>query len=279
MHELLEPVGTRRNVAGIDFLQEGATPESASRVFVFLHGIGSGAASWHFQLQAAKSNDNTCVLAWNAPGYESSVALTEQNPKAGHYAKALWLWLEALGIEEKIILVGHSLGALIAASSAVMKPQRISRLVLLAPALGYGDQPTITQDQIVAQRVGNLTKLGAQAMAAARAPAMLSSNASHEQINFVQTVMSKLNPAGYEQAVRMLSTGELLKDLAILTKLPSDTQAPMLQVACGSEDGITPPEKCELAAVQARTALVNLGAVGHLCAFENPIPVNKLLGL
>jgi pimeloyl-ACP methyl ester carboxylesterase len=272
IHELLEP-------AGIDYLHEGMAPHAASRVIVLLHGIGSGAASWHFQLIAAQKSNDTCVLAWNAPGYESSTPLTMKSPSAKDYANALWTWLEALGVADNIVLVGHSLGALIATSAAVMKPHRIARLVLLAPALGYGDQPASTQGQIVEQRVGNINKLGAKAMAAARAPAMLSSNANIEQINFVEKIMARLNLAGYEQAVRMLSTGELLTDLSALEKLPTNTQRPIVQVACGSEDAITPPNKCELAAAAAHTALINLGPVGHVCALENHIPVNNLLGL
>jgi pimeloyl-ACP methyl ester carboxylesterase len=260
----------------IEFLTSGAAPDKANSVYVLLHGIGSGAASWQKQLAATQGNQSVSLLAWNAPGYAGSLPLGEPNPTAGDYAKALWVWIEAVGIRVPITLVGHSLGALIAASAAVQKPALVKRLVLLAPALGYGDEPLATQEKIINQRLNNLRELGLTGMAAARAPAMLSANATASQIQIVQDVMEKLSPAGYEQAIRMLSTGRLIADL---TKLQKNHKEIGIDVACGSADSITPPQKCELAANAANTQLIDLGAVGHVCALEGHSAVNHLLGI
>jgi pimeloyl-ACP methyl ester carboxylesterase len=260
----------------IDFLTSGAAPEKANSVLVLLHGIGSGAASWREQLAATKDSRSVSMLAWNAPGYAASKPLSSPNPSASDYANALWLWLEEMGIQAPITLVGHSLGALIAASATLQKPALVKRLVLLAPALGYGDEPLATQEKIINQRLSNLRELGVTGMAAARAPAMLSTNATTAQIHLVQDVMSKLNPAGYEQAVRMLSTGQLIADLS---KLQIDHQEISIDVACGSADSITSPQKCALAAKAANTQLIDLGAVGHVCALEGHSAVNHLLGI
>jgi pimeloyl-ACP methyl ester carboxylesterase len=260
----------------IDFLASGAAPKKANSVVVLLHGIGSGAASWQRQLAATQANQSVSLLAWNAPGYARSVPLDEPHPTAGDYAKALWEWIEAMAIRVPITLVGHSLGALIAASATLQKPALVKRLVLLAPALGYGDEPVATQEKIIQQRLSNLRELGVTGMAAARAPAMLSTNATAAQIQIVQDVMSQLNPVGYEQAVRMLSTGQLIADLA---KLQIDHKEIVIDVASGSSDSITPPHKCELAAKAAKTQLIDLGAVGHVCALEGHSAVNHLLGI
>ena len=260
----------------IDFLASGAAPENAKSVYVLLHGIGSGAASWQNQLAATQGNQIVSVLAWNAPGYVGSLPLGEPHPTASDYAKRLWQWLETLRIQTPLTLVGHSLGALIATSATLQKPSLVKRLVLLAPALGYGDEPAISQEKVVNQRLGNLRELGVTGMAKARAPAMLSANASASQIQMVQDVMSQLHPAGYEQAVRMLSTGHLIADLA---KLQIENKEIVIDVACGSADSITPPQKCALAAKAANTQLIDLGAVGHVCALEGHSAVNHLLGI
>jgi pimeloyl-ACP methyl ester carboxylesterase len=262
--------------AGIDFLASGAAPDKAQSVYVLLHGIGSGAESWQNQLAATQGSKSVGLLAWNAPGYAASLPLSETSPKANDYAKALWMWIETLGIQTPVTLVGHSLGALIAASATLQKPALVKHLVLLAPALGYGDEPVYVQEKIVNQRMNNLRELGVNGMAAARAPAMLSANATASQIQTVQAIMAKLNHTGYEQAVRMLSNGQLIADLQ---KLQVDHKEIGVDVACGSADSITPPEKCELAAKAANTQLIDLGAVGHVCALEGHSAVNHLLGI
>jgi pimeloyl-ACP methyl ester carboxylesterase len=262
--------------AGIDFLASGAPPEAAKKVYVLLHGIGSGASSWQHQLEATQESQSVSLLAWNAPGYAASSPLINATPAASDYASALWTWIEALGIRTPITLVGHSLGALIAASATLQKPALVKRLVLLAPALGYGDEPVATREKIIQQRLNNLRELGVSGMAAARAPAMLSTNATAAQIQIVQDVMSQLNTVGYEQAVRMLSIGRLIADLSTLQR---DCKEICIDVACGSADSITPPQKCELAAQAANTQLIDLGAVGHVCALEGHSAVNHLLGI
>jgi pimeloyl-ACP methyl ester carboxylesterase len=262
--------------AGIEFLASGAAPDKAKTVFVLLHGIGSGAASWQNQLAVTQENQSVSLLAWNAPGYGASSPLGESNPLASDYAKALWIWIETLDIRTPITFVGHSLGALIVASATLQMPSLVKRLVLLSPALGYGDDPVAAQEKIIQQRLGNLRELGVAGMARARAPAMLSNNATAAQLQIVQDIMTTLDPAGYEQAIRMLSTGKLVADLA---KLQISHNEIRIDVACGSADTITSPQKCEVAAKAANTKLIDLGAVGHVCALEGHSAVNHLLGI
>ena len=105
---------------------------------VLLHGIGSASASWEAQLAWAQDRSDIGLLAWDAPGYGASSHLPAETPVAADYGARVWAWLDALGVAE-ITLVGHSLGALMAAAATVQAPDRVRRLVLLAPALGYAD--------------------------------------------------------------------------------------------------------------------------------------------
>jgi pimeloyl-ACP methyl ester carboxylesterase len=66
------------------------------------------------------------VLAWDAPGYGNSAPLAPMAmPGAADYAERLWAWLDALGPQAAapLVLVGHSLGALMACAA----PLRCSR--------------------------------------------------------------------------------------------------------------------------------------------------------
>src|SRR5215510_9942561 len=80
---------------------------------VLLHGIGSGAASWLGQFEGF--GDRYRVLAWDAPGYGESAPLDELKPLAAHYEQAVAEWLDAAQVSSAIV-VGHSLGAIVAAA-------------------------------------------------------------------------------------------------------------------------------------------------------------------
>ncbi len=64
------------------------------------------------------------VLAWDMPGYGESPMLAATPADAGDYADALARMLDRAGVEQTI-LVGHSLGALVAAAFAAKYPQRV----------------------------------------------------------------------------------------------------------------------------------------------------------
>lgn len=238
---------------------------------VLLHGIGSGSASWAEQLGAADGRSGVRVLAWDAPGYGESTLVGPASPVATDYAEGLWAWLDALDVHAPVVLVGHSLGCLMAASAAVLQPSRVRRLVLLSPARGYGDAPLAEREDKRQSRLAVLQRLGPEGMAAARAAAMLSPSATLEQIEAVRLTMSKVKVPGYTQATHLLVNGVLARDL-------SQLHCPVV-VASGEADTITPPAACQQVARQAGVTWQNIGAVGHACPLQAPAAVNTLLGL
>ncbi|MEO8545135.1 MAG: alpha/beta hydrolase [Betaproteobacteria bacterium] len=242
---------------------------------VLLHGIGSASGSWLAQLQQVQGARAPAshVLAWDAPGYGASTALTMDAPVAADYALRMWLWLDALGAQAAgpLTLVGHSLGALMAAAAAAMAPGRVTRLILLAPAQGHARVDAAERERKLADRLANLAALGPAGMAHTRASAMLSARASADQLAFVEHVMAQVHPAGYTQAARLLSGGDLLADLLAV-------DCPVL-VASGSADTITPAPGCQSLARQVDAPYVSLGPVGHSCALEGASRVNPLIGL
>ena len=257
-------------LGAVQYRQAGNTPAQTSHVL--LHGIGSGSASWLAQLEAAQSRTPAqTVLAWEAPGYGQSARVTPESPAAQDYAERLWAWLDALGVNHPVTLVGHSLGALMATRAAVLQPGRVKALVLLSPAQGYARATPQDRDKKLSDRLANLAELGPQGMATKRGAAMLSGQASAEQVSYIQGVMAQILPAGYTQAAKLLAHGDLLTDLARI-------KAP-LTVASGSADSITPVAGCQAVAAHGQVAWMDLGPVGHACALEAADAVNTLLGL
>ena len=236
---------------------------------VLLHGIGSASGSWLMQLEAAEKDAQVGVLAWDAPGYSASTPVRPAQPDASDYATRLWDWLDALGSTQPVTLVGHSLGALMAARAAVQRPARVASLVLLAPAQGYARASPDDRHKKLNDRLSQLEKLGPQGLGQQRGAGMVSPHATPEMRAYVQRMMSQVNVPGYTQAAHLLAGGDLLADLALM--------ACPIAVASGQLDSATPVAACQSVATAAHTSWVDLGPVGHACALEASARVNTLL--
>lgn len=270
------PAATTDTALGRVAWREAKSPGPQGPVtHVLLHGIGSASASWLQQLRqvATGSMPGLRVLAWDAPGYGGSAPLSTPMPGARDYAQRLWAWLDALGAQAAgpLVLAGHSLGALMAAAATALQPQRVRRLVLLAPAQGHVRLDAVERQKKLDDRLATLARFGPAGMAERRAAAMLSPQASAEQVAFIAQVMAAIDPAGYTQAAHMLSGGDIDADLAGL-RCP-------VQVAGGSADTVTPADGCQALARRIGAAWTDLGPVGHSCPLEAADPVNRLLGI
>jgi pimeloyl-ACP methyl ester carboxylesterase len=245
---------------GIEYLDRpGQGP-----VLVLLHGIGSQAASFSPLLPHLPADMR--VIAWNAPGYGASAPLDEDWPEARDYAAALHRLFEALGLET-VTLVGHSLGALVAAAFAARYRDRVARLVLASPALGHGVPRGGALSTASQARIDDLERLGSAAFAEARAARLVFAPERNPQVVAqVRDGMSKVTMPGYGQAARMLASGRLLDDAERLS-VPTD-------VIVGAQDVVTPPDGARRAhrAVPAgqRGQLVLVPDAGHALYQQAP---------
>ena len=265
----MSPVTTSA-AAGLSYL---ARPGRGTPV-VLLHGIGSRARSFLPLIEAL--DPRFSVLAWDAPGYGDSSPLTVQSPDASDYAAALNRLLAELGIS-RCILIGHSLGALVAARLAVVSANRVATLGLVSPALGYGAERTAPLPASVATRLDDLDRLGAVAFAAQRAPGMLADPAARpDLLQQIERAMAEVRRPGYDQAVRMLASGRLLKDAAEIA-IPTG-------VWVGVHDRITPPANArqvfEALPPPARRAYGEIADAGHAVCQERPADLaNAILSI
>ena len=232
--------------AGAALANNGALP------LVLLHGIGSGAASWVQQFEALGGTRR--VLAWDAPGYGASTPVTSASPEATDYAEVLRDWLDALGIE-RCVLVGHSLGAIIAGAFAAANPQRVAGLLLISPAGGYGAAAADVRETKRDQRLAMLAELGPAGLAEKRSANMLSQHADDTARAWVRWNMARIVPRGYAQATHLLANADLATDLARFHG--------RINVVVGADDTITPPSACERLALSACTPLQIVPRAGH----------------
>ena len=84
---------------------------------------------WHL---AKKWSENFCILLYDRAGYGSSFSSTLSRTPV-NIANELGELINALGIQKKAILIGHSLGGLYAQQFARLFPEKVHALILLDP--------------------------------------------------------------------------------------------------------------------------------------------------
>jgi pimeloyl-ACP methyl ester carboxylesterase len=259
----------QRCAAGLSYI---VCARNAGMPVVMMHGIGSNAQSFAPLLQALDSRHPT--LAWDAPGYGGSQPLAIDWPDAGDYAAALNRLLAHLELSRCVVL-GHSLGALIASRFALIAPRQVAALVLISPALGYGIEKGAVLPPAVADRLDELGRLGAQKFAAARAPRLLADPGGNpDALRAVERAMAAIRRPGYDQAARMLAGGRLLADAAKI-------QVPTA-VLVGSQDTITPPANarrvCDaLPGPSHRHVYREIATAGHAVCQEQPAEIARAI--
>ncbi len=228
---------------------------------VFLHGLGGGHHAWEHQVPYFGGLGYPSH-AWDQPGYGHSPIVEPYDLE--QVTAALARLIESLG-DEPVVLIGHSMGGLIAQEAYVRHPKLVKALALCftSPAFAGGDSDFTKQ--FIAARVGPLDQGKTMAQIAAQLiPTMGSISKLAEQI------MAGVPPETYRKAVRLLTTFDRRKELAHI-------KVPTLLIA-GSEDKTAPP------AVMARMAqkipdakYVLLEGCGHLGPMDQPDSFNAAL--
>jgi pimeloyl-ACP methyl ester carboxylesterase len=118
-----------RRVRGLSYLQAGA-----GEPVVMLHGLGATKLSLLPTVGALGARFRCISL--DLPGFGDSVKPIGALYDARFFAGAVVTLLDALGIE-RAHLVGNSLGGRVALEIGLRAPERVDRLVLLAPSMAW----------------------------------------------------------------------------------------------------------------------------------------------
>ena len=120
-------------------------PPADAPVFILLHGFTFNAFTWRPALDFFARQGR--VFAFDQIPYGLSAKLTPTdwdgpNPYAKEAAIAqLFAFMDALGIQ-RATLVGNSSGGTLAMEAALARPERVERLILVAPWV-YAQRPTL----------------------------------------------------------------------------------------------------------------------------------------
>ena len=239
---------------------------------VFLHGVGGGRHGWAAQ-QAHVAALGWRSLAWDMPGYGDSPMVTPYD--FAHLAQALWQMLDAAHIDQAV-LVGHSMGAMVALQAWTQKPERIRGLLLAASSPAFGNSDGDFQKQFLAQRLAPLEAgktmgdIADKLIPTMAAPGGDAAHTIPANLKSAHQSMSAVPPATYRAALHALVQFEQRAALPTLT-------VPVLCLAA-EHDRTAPPTVMERMAQKipgARYAC--LAGAGHLLHYEQPEAFNAEL--
>ena len=132
-----------------------STVKNARATLVFLHGLGNSGRTW--DEVAAKLPDDLNLIIVDLLGFGDSPQPNWAVYDAKTQAKSLAKTLLANGVFGKVVLVGHSMGSLVAVEFAKRFPALVDSLVLCSPPL-YNLDPNDDRLQFL-QREEQLRRL------------------------------------------------------------------------------------------------------------------------
>ena len=228
---------------------------------VFLHGLSGGHHAWEAQLPHFAGLGYPSH-AWDQPGYGHSPDVEPYDLE--HISASLARLIESLG-DEPVVLVGHSMGGMVAQETYFRYPGLVKALALCFTSPAFGGGSSEFTNQFIAARVGPLDAGKTMAQIAAELIPTMGSNSK-----LAVQIMAGVPPETYRKAVRLLTTFDRRKDLAGI-------KVPTLLVA-GSEDKTAPPSVMERMAQKIPGAeYVLLEGCGHLGPMDRPAEFNAAL--
>ena len=239
------------------------TPDLRPRILL-LHGIGGGRAIW-----GDVGSDTVGALraagfdaeAIDFPGYGGRVG----EPALDAMVQAV---LNAGLPGQPSVLVGHSMGGLVAQEVVARQPHAVQGLVLACTSASFGKADGDWQARFIAERLAPLDAgLGMAGMADQLVPGLVGPQAPAAARQAARDVMARVPEATYRVALRAIAAFDRRQALAQI-------RVPTLLLAA-EHDRTAPPEVMQrMAARIAGSEYQCLPGAGHIANVEVPAAFN-----
>ena len=250
-------------------------PAGPGPLVLLLHGVGGGRQAWDDACMGAGQGSGAALaaagfsaVAVDFPGYGRSA--TVQPYALGGMAAAVLALIRHLGSGSAIV-VGHSMGGMVAQELVASAPQAVAALVLAGTSPAFGKPGGDWQRDFLASRFAPLDAgLGMAGLAAPLVAGMVAPRTAPAAQAAAQALMASVPEATYRAAVSALVAFDRRAGLPAIG-------VPTL-VITGEHDSSAPPDVARKLAERIPGArLVILAGAGHLLNIEQPQAFNAAL--
>ena len=265
------PLASLVTNAPLAYLRWQSRRAAPGPLVVLLHGVGGGREAWGIASSGsgpALAAAGFTAVAVDFPGYGRSARI-EPYDLAG-MAAALERLITQLGLGPAV-LVGHSMGGMVAQDLAARAPAAVSGLVLASTSPAFGKPGGDWQRGFLQSRFAPLDAgSGMAGLAAQFVPAMLPPDAPPAVRERAQALMAGVPEATYRSAVAALVAFDRRANLPLI-KVPT-------LVITGELDTTASPEVARKMAERIPGALLQtVPGAGHLLPMERPGAFNTAL--
>ena len=231
---------------------------------VFLHGINIHSAIWLNQFDHFANTYR--IIAWDAPSYGGSAP---RDADVGVYAGALNELLDTFGLD-KVIVVGHSMGGIIAGGFACHFPERLAALVLSCTHTGAAKpkgEPLLDRYQALVDERKACDSLDYGRLQAAK---MTTDATSAELTEEIATIVAETSAEHFPLNARMVQEADNREGL-------KKFKAPTL-IINGAGDRLGPSEgQKTLLVTMPQAQQIVFDTLGHSPYLEDPSAYNEAL--
>jgi pimeloyl-ACP methyl ester carboxylesterase len=238
---------------------------------LLLHGIGGGRSIWNDAASGtarALAEAGYGAVAVDLPGYGGSEAMGA--PDLAAMVAGVRAVMDDIAARH-VVLVGHSMGGMVAQELMARDPAGVDGLVLTCTSASFGKPDGDWQAQFLAERLAPLDAgVGMAGMADRLVPGLVSPAASDEARAQARAVMGRVPEATYRAALQAIAGFDRRAALA-------DIRVPTLLLAA-EHDRTAPPDVMQrMAARIAGSEFICLANAGHIANVEAPAAFNAAI--
>ena len=247
----------------------------AGQPLLFLNSLGSDLRIWDGVV--AHFAGRYEIIRYDKRGHGLSDAPPGPYQLGDHTADLTGL-LDHLGLA-KAVLVGNSVGGMIALDFAIRHPGRAEALILCDTAAKIGTAD-YWNERITAVRSGGLAPLAEAILSRWFSPAFAAEQPAAYRGYY--NMLTRTPQEGYAATCEAIRDADLREQVGQIQGQSGPQSGPPTLVLCGAEDGATPPELVQglaegLRRVGTRSRFALIAGAGHIPSIEQPAAMAALI--